>query len=273
MDRDKTRSDSSSLSIVDGSLTINQDFRGVLRDYEDFWDSGWLRLGEDGAEGWQYANKPSTHTSKPGSMIPPTHTKADAYQQWYIAERQAGLRTMPVRSLEAASLGSDPYEVVVFGDIRSLMFPIREPRGLHRLVAAFLRHQGVLIGSYDTPTSTPINHDPRLVSADAHASFWPAAPPRPERPWQTLAGQAMEPVRQSHLVNLTASPVRCWSVSRNTLLSLDWFSGFAPAVIGNSDVPMIRYGMHRRLLIIQKYHPPLSRPLARPLFRHDIGCS
>lgn len=175
-------------------------------------------------------------------MIPPTHTKADAYRQWYIAERQAGLRTMPVRSLEAAFLGSDPYEVVVFGDIRSLMFPIREPRGLHRLVAAFLRHQGVLIGSYDTPTSTPINHDARLVSADAHASFWPPAPPRPERPWQTIAGEAMEPVRQSNLAYLTASPVRCWSVNRTTLLSLDWFSDFDPAVIGDSDVPMMRYG-------------------------------
>jgi hypothetical protein len=224
--------------MADGSLTLSQDFRNVLRDYEDFWDSGWLRLGEDGAEGWQYANKPSQATSS--SEIPTTDLGADAYHQWCIAENQAGLCTRPTRSHEANPTTRDPYEIVLFDDIRSLMFPIRTLNSFHRLVAAFLRHQGVGEVSPDNCTSSPIYQDPRMLPIDIDDSFWPQPSPRKERPWELVAGEAMEPMRKSNLTDMTSGPVRCWSVTRNTLLGVDWFSDLDPATVTRSDVSMMR---------------------------------
>jgi hypothetical protein len=163
----------------------------------------------------------------------------DTYRGWYDTEKQSEQESRLLRPYETFPNEIDPYQVVIFSDIQSLLFPIRTSTTLRHLAVAFLRLLGMNIAPPRTSTWSSFNNDPHLVLA-AGDPFWPSQPPPKDRPWQVIAGEAMEPNVSSNLERLTASPVKCWSVTIDTLVDVDWFSNLDAQSWNNNDMVMIR---------------------------------
>ena len=226
---------------MDGSAESTGDFYSVLSDFGKFWDNGGPRLGENGAIGWRLAkdHHEFAQTLQPHLWKPAAVQQMDTYCSWYDTENQAEQESKLLRSYETFPNEVDPYQVVIFSDIQSLLFPIRTSTTLRHLAVAFLRLLGVNIASPKTSTSVSINNDPYLVLAAADI-FWPSQPPPKDRPWQVIAGEAMEPSVLSNLEKPTASPVKCWSVTTDTLVDVDWFSNLDAQSWDSNDMVMIR---------------------------------
>jgi hypothetical protein len=236
-----SQSNISSLPALDGSAESTGDFYSVLSDFGKFWDSGGPRLGENDATGWKAAKNhhESAQTLQPKLSSPAAVQQMDTYRSWYDTENQAEQESKLLRSYETFPNEIDPYQVVIFSDIQSLLFPIKTSTTLHHLAVAFLRLLGVNIAPPKTSTSVSIINDPHLVLAAADL-FWPSQPLPKDRPWQVIAGEAMEPNVSSNLENLTASPVKCWSVTTDTLVNVDWFSNLDAQSWSNIDMVTIR---------------------------------
>jgi hypothetical protein len=216
----------------------------MLNDFAEYWDSGRPRLGEDGAKGWTARH--ADHSLSVGfadSHTPDSsNSDSDLYRNWYASERGRDRQRRPDRLRDAYSEAGDPFRTIVFADIRSLMFPIRTSESLRHVASGFLYLLGVTVGPFGTPTTVLVNKDPHMVpiDADIDASVWPVAQPKRVHPWQIIAGEAMEPTRQSRMSAAQDSPVRCWSVNRDTLIANDWFNDLDAEALGRSDVDMIR---------------------------------
>lgn len=224
-------------------MKSTDDFFSVLSDFGKFWESGLPRLGEEGAQGWKSAKKQDAVRSKPQAdlMILSTLSSTNTFHKWYDTETQAEQESRPLRSHETFPNDIDPFRVVMFSDIQSLMFPIRTSESLRHLAVAFLRLLGVGIAPPKSPTSVRINNDPHMVPINTSDTFWPSPLSTKDRPWQVIAGEAMEPIRQPHLHKMTDSPVKCWSTTRDTLLGIDWFRDLDVGSIAGKDLIMIRY--------------------------------
>ena len=103
---------------------------------EDFWDTECPRFGEPGAKGWSSAtNQQPAAIDEPA--LPETQTKG-LYHDWCLSEKimanQAGL---PARTLDNTS-GDDPYRIVLFSDIRDLLFELSSKESEHSLMDALL---------------------------------------------------------------------------------------------------------------------------------------
>lgn len=229
------------MSASDGSAESTGDFYSVLSDFGKFWDSGAPRLGENDATGWKSAKNQHefAQTLQPQLLSPAAVQQIDPYRSWYDTERQAEQETKLLRSYETFPNEIDPYQVVIFSDIQSLLFPIRTSTTLRHLAVAFLRLLGVKIAPPKTSTSVCINDDPHLVLAAADL-FWPSRSPPKDRPWQVIAGEAMEPSVSSNLEKLTASPIKCWSATMDTLVDVDWFSSIDARSWDNNVMATIR---------------------------------
>jgi hypothetical protein len=218
------------------------EFFGVLGDFGKFWDSGWPRMGEDDATGWSFAEKQYrlASTSKSDSKTSTDVPDVDIYSKWFESETRADQFSIPLRSHENYPDEIDPHQIVLFSDIQSLMFPIRAPESVQNLAMAFLDLLGVDVSQPRTSSGTPVKNDPRTAFVNQPDSIWPSPPALKARPWQVVAGEAMEPIRHSNLTRVTDSPIKCWSVTRNTLLDIDWFSDLNSQSKNSADRDMIR---------------------------------
>jgi hypothetical protein len=231
------------MSTANGPAQPADDFYSILSDFREFWDSGSPRLGENGAQGWKSSSKPYMVETKPPTTPPSplSDSTSDIYLKWVNAEVQAEHEPRPLRSHETFPDDIDPYQVVFFSDIQSLLFPIQSSESLQHLALAFLSLLGINILPPRTSTTDSKANDPHMVPVDKFPSFWPSRASPRDRPWQVIAGEPMEPDRQSNMQRLTDSPVKCWSTTRDTLITGDWFSDFDAQSADYKDVSMIRY--------------------------------
>ncbi|KAK7751600.1 hypothetical protein SLS62_006425 [Diatrype stigma] len=97
----------------------------VLASFEAFWESEVPRIGEDMARGWAMFEADAGAQEPPDpkpSISPPVPTTRDVYKAWSILERyRSSSATLPARTLDD-SAEDDPYRVVMFADIRDLLF-------------------------------------------------------------------------------------------------------------------------------------------------------
>jgi hypothetical protein len=119
----------------------------ILEQLDAFWDSEVLRVGETGAQGWSLfvqsggkGNVPETQKETLSSdMLDPN----DPFGSWMDSEKErtTGFR-MPARTVDEVE-EDDPYRVVLFSDLRNLMFWFSQEAVKKRLVDAFLVFSGL----------------------------------------------------------------------------------------------------------------------------------
>lgn len=99
-----------------------------LQSLEEFWDSGYPRLGEAEASGWVlwFGNNQSSAYHGPAISIAKSSSispNLDPYTAWAQAEIEFDERCrLPLRPDDDED-GSDPYTAVIFTDIKSLLVP------------------------------------------------------------------------------------------------------------------------------------------------------
>lgn len=103
---------------------------------EDFWDAECPRFGEPGAKGWcSPTNQQPAAIDEP--TLPEPQTKS-LYHDWCLSEKIMAIQAeLPARTLDNAS-GDDPYRIVLFSDIRELLFELSSKESEHSLVDALL---------------------------------------------------------------------------------------------------------------------------------------
>lgn len=203
----------------------------ALDDLELFWDSEAPRFGEPGAKGWRNtedgAEAPATLLAQPP---PAPSEESDPFQMWAAREFQASARRQhPSRTTDDPADEDDPYSTILFGDIRPLLFFVSTPDARSQLLYSFLFYLGLPLTPPDTSTATPLSSDPFLHSDDFlarhHAAkrtaFWPADTSesflRSLIPFDTVAGEAMEPVRAAGIKDPFETPFRRFPTSPDLL--------------------------------------------------------
>ena len=205
----------------------------ALDDLEAFWDSEAPRFGEKGAKGWRNTEegldppKGATAVETPA----PASTDSDPFTRWHAEEERAtGRRQYPTRTMEDMSVeDDDPYSTILFADIRPLLFFVSAPDARSQLLYSFLFYLGLPLTPPDTSTSTPLASDTFLHSDDfasrRHASkraaFWPSESSdsflRSLIPFDSIAGEAMEPVRAAGVKDPFQPPFRKFPTSPDLL--------------------------------------------------------
>ena len=108
--------------------------------FEQFWESEVPRIGEDGAKGW------ATFCRSEGLPPDPETTTADQkvsssgdlFSAWIAMERQNTLLSRrPARTIDNMT-GNDPYRVVLFSDVESLLTTSSSLHERYVLLEAFL---------------------------------------------------------------------------------------------------------------------------------------
>jgi hypothetical protein len=119
---------------------------------EQFWETELPRVGQVGAKGWAASITTSNEvTTQPSSSLGrPADVDAisDPYVRWATLESHLdGVLKVPLRSDDASE---DPYSVVLFSDIRTLLFSLRSTRAKHALRLAWLSVIGLHIPGFTT---------------------------------------------------------------------------------------------------------------------------
>ena len=206
-------------------------FRGVLEEFEDFWDSEAPRLGEPDAQGWAAAHSSRTPVKLFSNPVPEPYvsTSSDPYARWLEAEKHAHKSfKLPGRVTDLDTPDDDPFHFVIFSDVRPFLFPIQTPGARLQLIYAFFSFLGLPFSPPDVPTSSASSTDPHLrwsigENDMLRASFWPPKPSTKRLMWQTVGGEPMEPEQPRALGSPFACPVKSWMADRGTLFAHHWF--------------------------------------------------
>lgn len=224
-------------------------FRGVLMEFEDFWDSEVPRIGEQGAQGWR-----STHESKtfvePPAIRPrnlDTGKEGDPYARWYRAERRAEQSlNQPGRARDLDPAGDDPFHMIMFEDVAPFLFPVQTPLARLQLIYAFLTFLGLPFVPPDAPTSSPSTSDPHLLwplasNGAMRVAFWPPRPTTKRIVWQTVGGTPMDAEQPRTLQSPFGCPAKSWMSERGTLFASDkWFRDVTAMDLHHVDVEFAR---------------------------------
>lgn len=163
----------------------------------------------------------------------------DPYTRWSRAEEHHGAQDhLPARAedLDGEGQDRDPYRIVLFDDLRSLLCDIRSIHGRQNLVFAALRLLGlwpnVSISTFDVPWHTTSDSTFAVSSADMFGSQ--DSQPRAS-PWEI--DSIPEPIKAAS-VN---TPVKCWASDLKTMFAEDWFTDLDGNDVKLLDVEIIRY--------------------------------
>lgn len=151
--------------------------------FEDFWESEVARIGEAEALGWKQ------YVSNQGTGEPPITTShddepqaepsRDVYKAWGQLERRNALKArLPARTMDDGT-GDDPYRVVMYSDIRPMLFFIPNallPEVGQQVVNAFLIFCGLAPLARDKWTDLASNCQyldsaGRLIDVQAAADY------------------------------------------------------------------------------------------------------
>lgn len=253
---------------VQASPSTIAPINAALDDLELFWDSEAARIGEDGSSGW-------CNTSE--TALPPEHSSSsaagpignqdsvdnsDPFESWAHTEgRSSRSRRRPTRTTDTQDdaeddAEDDPYSTILFSDVRSLLFVVSSPDARSQLLYSFLFYLGLPLNPPDTPSTSRLASDTFLHADDfsssfsphKRASFWPT--PNTDEflrsliPFDTIGGQAMEPVRTSAISDPFQPPFRKFPLSPDSLFPSQprWFCLLDQKdYMADLDMPLIRY--------------------------------
>ncbi|KAI8894965.1 NRDE-2, necessary for RNA interference-domain-containing protein [Globomyces pollinis-pini] len=121
-------------------------FYDKLELFEVFWDSECPRFGDKDAKGW--ANSLSIMDTGVVSTIPNIDVSEfddieDDYKRWYVCETHIGFsQWLPVRGSVDENI-DDPFQAVLFDDIRFFLFELTCKQQMQELISHFLSICGV----------------------------------------------------------------------------------------------------------------------------------
>lgn len=255
---------------VQASPSTSKPIDAALDDLEQFWDSEAARVGETGSLGWSHTSDDSLPPEVPAdSVIKPEvtgngHQDTDPFETWARSERTASrARGRPTRTsdtLVGDDEEDDPYSVILFSDIRSLLFVVSSPDARSQLLYSFLFYLGLPLTPPDTSSRSRLASDTFLHADDfspsfaphKRAAFWPTQGTddflRGLIPFDTIGGQAMGPVRTSAISDPFQPPFRKFPMSPDSLFPSRprWFCLLDQKEhLQDLDLPLIRYAIPR----------------------------
>lgn len=220
-------------ALQSGTAAYSAGASAALDELELFWDSEALRFGEDGAKGWRNTEEgalpPRQDEAKPDQFD--MATDVDPFVRWSAQEHRASSRKrQPTRTTDDIPEDDlDPYSTIFFSDIRPLLFFVSTPDARSQLLYSFLFYLGLPLTPPDTSTATPLASDSFLHADDfaisrnaaKRTAFWPADSSdtflRSLIPFDTIAGEAMEPVRAAGVKDPFEHPFRKFPISPDLL--------------------------------------------------------
>ena len=211
-------------------------FESALDDLEEYWDLEAPRFGEDHALGWKHKLDSVVKQPRPPLQASTTSlSDDDPFVTWAKEETQSALLSnRPARTIDEIDDSDDPYSVVLFSDLRSLLFAVTLQDSRLQLIYSFLFFLGLPLNPPDTSTATPLASDTFLYSDEflspcKRASFWPTHSSddflHALLPFDTIAGEAMEPIRRGALNDPYNTPFVRFPMSPDLLFQATpkWF--------------------------------------------------
>ncbi|KAK4054854.1 hypothetical protein OIV83_000778 [Microbotryomycetes sp. JL201] len=225
--------------------------REVFEALESFWDSESARIGESGARGWR--NTPEDAQPYVGladERLPREESSVGLSKplQWARTEHhRSHQNNRPCRTTDPGSEDNDdPYRIVLFEDIRSLLFLVHSPESKTQLAYSFLIYLGLPFIPQDVPTSSPFTtdmfiHSELVERPGLSRRFLPVSDQTRKR-FEIVSGEAMEPVRRPLLETPFDTPFRSMPASVDVLFTTrkGWFSALRPRDLEDVDVDMTR---------------------------------
>lgn len=219
----------------------------LLGEFEKFWDSEVLRVGETGASGWAAHVAARENGETPAPVTRPVELTPlddeDPFGSWADAETEwSRVVTMPARTIDEAE-EDDPYRVVLFSDLKSLLFCLSGEVGQKRLVDAFLlfHHLPTLYQLNLQPSGASESVDPFLRNDLAAVGdraldqwFWPQQDQKPKE----IVWNGMEPEKNAGIdSNATTFRPSNFPVGPDTMFSgvNGWFHRMDDMSAMNTD--------------------------------------
>jgi hypothetical protein len=109
--------------------------------FEEFWDSEVARVGEMNAKGWKRSNVEVLPSGMLYNVSPRSPSPAArSFSAWAAKERTAATRKQSARTNEATD---DPFEVVLFDDVKAFLFQLASRAEEEHLLNGFLLFAGL----------------------------------------------------------------------------------------------------------------------------------
>lgn len=158
---------------------------------------------------------------------------SDPYIRWCRSENHFDAQDhLPTRAedLDGEDQDQDPYRVVIFDDLRSLLVDVQSTENRHGMVFLALRLLGL-----------PANDPAALLdTADGVADvastdiFGLQEAGSKDLPWDAAGGLGLV---KSEAVN---TPVKRWATNLDTLYATGWFADFEESAVKRLDLRLIR---------------------------------
>ncbi|KAL1915310.1 uncharacterized protein VTP21DRAFT_6768 [Calcarisporiella thermophila] len=235
-----------------------------LQEFEIFWESDVAHFGEKNAKGWRNFTEGdasiATTTATIAAIANKLHVDplsedanevTSGFQTW--ADAESSLETsylLPGRVNEDSTEEDDPYRIILFDDIRSLLFEVWLPEPRQHLIYMLLTFLALPFMPPNIPTTTQFTVDPfvhhEMSNEHVYAnSFWPAFNGEGEKNIEYVHGIAMEPRREAGLKDPFGFPVRAFPATMETMFARrgHWFR-----VIDETDLKEVNVGFARNAL-------------------------
>ncbi|KAH8548370.1 NRDE-2, necessary for RNA interference-domain-containing protein [Umbelopsis sp. PMI_123] len=243
-------------------------FSEMLMEFEMFWDSEVPRFGEPGAKGWQDFYRAKSNGESP-SDIPKAYPIEDSdtgigFDEWVTVEKKKDSnRRTPLRinNTQAEDIDEDPYVIVMFDDIRPLMFQLKTRQNLQHLLYTFFTFFNLPYIPPQISTNTPFTTDTfthnHLAGPVLSQKFWPLKSHENSRLLTYIDGIAMEPERQTGLPTPFGVPSCSFPIGVDELFAKhdQWFSCAAQFRLDSQvDISFVRNAFDQLLAISDDQH-------------------
>ncbi|RPA72571.1 DUF1740-domain-containing protein [Ascobolus immersus RN42] len=155
------------------------ELNNILTEFGSFWDEEVPRIGEEGAKGWTAftAGTKTTPPARPSRDVPdePINPKYP-FDSWTAKEAAiCQPNALPARTTDPIE-ENDPFAIVLFSDIKDLVYVFHTDTYRLNLIDIFLRFSG--LPSYHQTSTNAITQDPFLLTASTFtpsglSSFFP----------------------------------------------------------------------------------------------------
>lgn len=229
-----------------------------LSNFEEFWESEVPRIGEEGAVGWaKYVVGRGESFKATAAAISSFESDRDVIGSWATAETQKSLRSrQPARTTDDLD-EDDPYQVILFSDVRDVLENITiSPPARSLLIAGWLTFCHLPPWTDDGKESAsrtwyrnPYLRSETLYHKDVSASLLDLDSPGTTK--QGDAGNGHDDHNSERMLYMLRSSLLDYELQFDTLFSSkdDWFSAFETISREHAeDHGPVSTGMVRRML-------------------------
>jgi hypothetical protein len=152
-----------------------------------------------------------------------------------------------VTDTQAEDIDEDPYVIVMFDDIRKLMFRLKTQQNLQHLMYTFFTFLNLPYIPPQISTNTPFTTDTfthnHLAGSGLSQKFWPNKPLRNQRLITYVGGIPMEPEKQAGIANPFGLPSCSFPIGVDELFARPntWFTCTPQLRLeSDTDIPFAR---------------------------------